>query len=202
MLSICFTPITWPLTFSHHFVMSDEYLTPALLILQAFPLLLVRSLPPGTPSPPSLSSGRRPNTPKTSWDITSTPAWWDRRSGSPATTNPSDTPGRLRGGRGGTHGWGGGCDFGGLFSRLFAPSLGWQFKITVSVRFVVHGLVPGETYVFRVQAVNVYGLSEESQESSPIAVEPALGENNTENHNTVSCLDRLEKLKKKKRVRI
>uniref|UniRef100_A0A3P8X4I4 Myomesin 2a n=1 Tax=Cynoglossus semilaevis TaxID=244447 RepID=A0A3P8X4I4_CYNSE len=41
-------------------------------------------------------------------------------------------------------------------------------------RFVVHGLVPGETYVFRVQAVNVYGLSEESQESSPIAVEPAL----------------------------
>lgn len=63
---------------------------------------------------------------------------------------------------------------------------------------MVHGLVPGETYVFRVQAVNVYGLSEESQESSPIAVEPALGENNTENHNTVSCLDRLEKLKEKK----
>jgi len=41
-------------------------------------------------------------------------------------------------------------------------------------RFVVHGLVPGETYTFRVQAVNVYGLSEESQESSPIAVESAL----------------------------
>ncbi|XP_017287604.1 myomesin-2 isoform X3 [Kryptolebias marmoratus] len=41
-------------------------------------------------------------------------------------------------------------------------------------RFVVHGLIPGETYVFRVQAVNVFGLSEESQESSPIAVEPAL----------------------------
>uniref|UniRef100_A0A9J8AWD5 Myomesin 2a n=2 Tax=Cyprinus carpio TaxID=7962 RepID=A0A9J8AWD5_CYPCA len=32
-------------------------------------------------------------------------------------------------------------------------------------RFVVHGLVPGDTYVFRVQAVNAYGLSEESQES-------------------------------------
>lgn len=46
------------------------------------------------------------------------------------------------------------------------------------VRFVVHGLIPGETYAFRVQAVNVFGLSEESQESSPIAVEPALGENN------------------------
>ncbi|XP_061535164.1 M-protein, striated muscle-like [Phycodurus eques] len=41
-------------------------------------------------------------------------------------------------------------------------------------RFVVHGLTPGETYVFRVQAVNVFGLSEESQESGPIAVEPAL----------------------------
>ncbi|XP_056891797.1 myomesin-2 isoform X8 [Takifugu flavidus] len=42
-------------------------------------------------------------------------------------------------------------------------------------RFVVHGLVPGESYVFRVQAVNVFGLSEESQESTPISVEPALG---------------------------
>uniref|UniRef100_A0A665VRP9 Myomesin 2a n=1 Tax=Echeneis naucrates TaxID=173247 RepID=A0A665VRP9_ECHNA len=43
-------------------------------------------------------------------------------------------------------------------------------------RFVVHGLIPGESYVFRVQAVNVFGLSEESQESTPISVEPALGE--------------------------
>ncbi|XP_068177887.1 myomesin-2 isoform X8 [Antennarius striatus] len=42
-------------------------------------------------------------------------------------------------------------------------------------RFVVHGLTPGESYVFRVQAVNIFGLSDESQESSPIAVEPALG---------------------------
>ncbi|XP_063740292.1 M-protein, striated muscle isoform X3 [Eleginops maclovinus] len=42
-------------------------------------------------------------------------------------------------------------------------------------RFVVHGLIPGESYTFRVQAVNVFGLSEESQESSPIAVLPALG---------------------------
>ncbi|XP_038144075.1 myomesin-2-like isoform X2 [Cyprinodon tularosa] len=41
-------------------------------------------------------------------------------------------------------------------------------------RFVVHRLIPGESYVFRVQAVNIFGLSEESQESSPIAVEPAL----------------------------
>nr|XP_029134237.1 myomesin-2-like isoform X1 [Labrus bergylta] len=42
-------------------------------------------------------------------------------------------------------------------------------------RFVVHGLIPGETYAFRVQAVNVFGLSDESEESSPIAVESALG---------------------------
>uniref|UniRef100_A0A8C9VWH2 Myomesin 2a n=1 Tax=Scleropages formosus TaxID=113540 RepID=A0A8C9VWH2_SCLFO len=40
-------------------------------------------------------------------------------------------------------------------------------------RFVVHGLTPGETYVFRVQAVNVFGLSDESQESLPIFVEAA-----------------------------
>ena len=40
---------------------------------------------------------------------------------------------------------------------------------------MVHGLIPGETYTFRVQAANVFGLSEESQESSPITVEPALG---------------------------
>lgn len=44
---------------------------------------------------------------------------------------------------------------------------------------MVHGLIPGETYVFRVQAVNVFGLSEESQESSPITVEPALCKNCT-----------------------
>lgn len=30
--------------------------------------------------------------------------------------------------------------------------------------------------MFRVQAVNLFGLSEESQESPPISVEPALGE--------------------------
>ncbi|TNN35068.1 Myomesin-2 [Liparis tanakae] len=42
-------------------------------------------------------------------------------------------------------------------------------------RFVVHGLTPGESYTFRVQAANVFGLSEESQESSAISVEPALG---------------------------
>ncbi|KAG5279038.1 hypothetical protein AALO_G00105430 [Alosa alosa] len=41
-------------------------------------------------------------------------------------------------------------------------------------RFVVHGLVQGETYTFRVQAVNTYGLSDESQESDPLFVDAAL----------------------------
>ncbi|KAM9491898.1 myomesin-2-like isoform 7-T7 [Salvelinus alpinus] len=56
-------------------------------------------------------------------------------------------------------------------SKTWAPCNHKPYKHT---RFVVHGLTPGETYVFRVQAVNIYGLSDESQESSPIAVEPAL----------------------------
>ncbi|KAM6972736.1 myomesin-2 isoform 2-T2 [Aplochiton taeniatus] len=56
-------------------------------------------------------------------------------------------------------------------SKQWIPCNHKPYKHT---RFVVHGLVPGETYVFRVQAVNVYGLSDESQESSPITVEPAL----------------------------
>ncbi|KAG7462769.1 hypothetical protein MATL_G00188190 [Megalops atlanticus] len=41
-------------------------------------------------------------------------------------------------------------------------------------RFVVHGLTTGETYVFRVQAINELGLSDESQESSPLSVQAAL----------------------------
>ncbi|TXL68999.1 fibronectin type III domain-containing protein, partial [Pantoea vagans] len=56
-------------------------------------------------------------------------------------------------------------------SKEWFPCNHKPFKHT---RFVIHGLIPGETYVFRVQAVNVFGLSEESQESSPISVEPAL----------------------------
>ncbi|XP_056105406.1 myomesin-2 [Rhinichthys klamathensis goyatoka] len=41
-------------------------------------------------------------------------------------------------------------------------------------RFVVHGLTTGETYVFRVQAINELGLSDESQESAPLSVRNAL----------------------------
>ncbi|XP_025978620.2 myomesin-1 isoform X2 [Dromaius novaehollandiae] len=42
-------------------------------------------------------------------------------------------------------------------------------------RFVCHGLITGEKYVFRVRAVNAAGLSEFSQESEPIEVQAAIG---------------------------
>ena len=38
------------------------------------------------------------------------------------------------------------------------------------------GLTTGETYVFRVQAINELGLSDESQESSPLSVKAALSQ--------------------------
>ncbi|KAM3877509.1 myomesin-2 [Diretmus argenteus] len=43
-----------------------------------------------------------------------------------------------------------------------------------SSKFVVSGLTTGESYVFRVQAINELGLSDESQESSPVSVKAAL----------------------------
>ncbi|KAM6977906.1 myomesin-2 [Aplochiton taeniatus] len=43
-----------------------------------------------------------------------------------------------------------------------------------STKFVVQGLTTGETYSFRVQAINEIGLSDESQESSPLSVKAAL----------------------------
>ncbi|XP_042277914.1 M-protein, striated muscle [Thunnus maccoyii] len=43
-----------------------------------------------------------------------------------------------------------------------------------STSFVVSGLTKGETYVFRVQAINEIGLSDESQESAPLTVKAAL----------------------------
>ncbi|KAA0707827.1 Myomesin-2 165 kDa connectin-associated protein 165 kDa titin-associated protein M-protein [Triplophysa tibetana] len=56
-------------------------------------------------------------------------------------------------------------------SKTWFPCNHRPYKHT---RFVVHGLVPGDTYVFRVQAVNTYGLSEESQESEPLFIDAAL----------------------------
>uniref|UniRef100_A0A8C5D813 Myomesin-2-like n=1 Tax=Gouania willdenowi TaxID=441366 RepID=A0A8C5D813_GOUWI len=40
--------------------------------------------------------------------------------------------------------------------------------------FVVSGLTTGESYMFRVQAINELGLSDESQESAPLTVKAAL----------------------------
>ncbi|XP_036442177.1 myomesin-2-like isoform X2 [Colossoma macropomum] len=60
------------------------------------------------------------------------------------------------------------CVFG---SKVWSPCNHRPYKHT---RFVVHGLAPGETYIFRVQAVNAYGLSEESQESAPLFIDAAL----------------------------
>uniref|UniRef100_A0A8D3D5D5 Myomesin-1 n=1 Tax=Scophthalmus maximus TaxID=52904 RepID=A0A8D3D5D5_SCOMX len=44
-----------------------------------------------------------------------------------------------------------------------------------ATRFICHGLVTGETYVFRVRAVNAAGLSQFSQESEPVEVKAAIG---------------------------
>uniref|UniRef100_A0A8C0GX48 Myomesin-1 n=1 Tax=Chelonoidis abingdonii TaxID=106734 RepID=A0A8C0GX48_CHEAB len=41
-------------------------------------------------------------------------------------------------------------------------------------RFICHGLLTGENYIFRVRAVNAAGLSEYSQESEPIEVKAAI----------------------------
>lgn len=49
-----------------------------------------------------------------------------------------------------------------------------QKSYLCSCRFIVHGLTTGETYVFRVQAINELGLSDESQESAPLSVRAAL----------------------------
>ncbi|KAL4659860.1 myomesin-2-like [Arapaima gigas] len=56
-------------------------------------------------------------------------------------------------------------------SKTWSPCNNKPYKHT---RFVVHGLIPSETYIFRVQAVNAFGLSDESQESLPIFVEAGL----------------------------
>lgn len=43
-------------------------------------------------------------------------------------------------------------------------------------RFICHGLITGEKYVFRVRAVNAAGLSQFSPESEPVEVKAAIGE--------------------------
>lgn len=43
-------------------------------------------------------------------------------------------------------------------------------------RFICHGLITGEKYVFRVRAVNAAGISQFSQESEAVEVKAAIGE--------------------------
>ncbi|KAM9552233.1 myomesin-1-like isoform 2-T4 [Salvelinus alpinus] len=56
-------------------------------------------------------------------------------------------------------------------SKKFEPCNNKPVKTT---RFVCHGLVTGESYVFRVKALNAAGLSECSQESEAIEVKAAI----------------------------
>lgn len=49
-------------------------------------------------------------------------------------------------------------------------------------RFVCHGLTTGESYVFRVRAVNAAGISEFSQESEAIEVKAAIGESSVNSY--------------------
>uniref|UniRef100_A0A8C7TKF5 Myomesin-1 n=1 Tax=Oncorhynchus mykiss TaxID=8022 RepID=A0A8C7TKF5_ONCMY len=56
-------------------------------------------------------------------------------------------------------------------SNTFEPCNNKPVKAT---RFVCHGLVTGESYVFRVKALNAAGLSECSQESEAIKVKAAI----------------------------
>ncbi|XP_044033108.1 myomesin-1 isoform X10 [Siniperca chuatsi] len=44
-----------------------------------------------------------------------------------------------------------------------------------ATRFICHGLMTGEKYVFKVRAVNAAGLSQFSQESEPVEVKAAIG---------------------------
>uniref|UniRef100_A0A4W5NR81 Myomesin 1 n=1 Tax=Hucho hucho TaxID=62062 RepID=A0A4W5NR81_9TELE len=56
-------------------------------------------------------------------------------------------------------------------SKKFEPCNNKPVKAT---RFICHGLVTGESYVFRVKALNAAGLSECSQESEAIEVKAAI----------------------------
>ncbi|KAJ8374398.1 hypothetical protein SKAU_G00049780, partial [Synaphobranchus kaupii] len=57
-------------------------------------------------------------------------------------------------------------------SKVWEPCNNKPVKGT---RFVCHGFITGESYVFRVRALNAAGLSECSQESEAIKVKAAIG---------------------------
>nr|XP_061809962.1 myomesin-1-like [Nerophis lumbriciformis] len=57
-------------------------------------------------------------------------------------------------------------------SNVWEPCNNKPVNVT---RFICHGLMTGEKYVFRVRAVNAAGLSQFSQESEPVEVKAAIG---------------------------
>uniref|UniRef100_UPI001CD86981 myomesin-1-like n=1 Tax=Solea senegalensis TaxID=28829 RepID=UPI001CD86981 len=58
-------------------------------------------------------------------------------------------------------------------SHVWEPCNNKPVNVT---RFICHGLMTGEKYVFRVRAVNAAGLSQFSPESEPVEVKAAIGE--------------------------
>ncbi|XP_034026868.1 myomesin-1 isoform X2 [Thalassophryne amazonica] len=56
-------------------------------------------------------------------------------------------------------------------SNVWEPCNNKPVKVT---RFICHGLVTGEKYIFRVRAVNAAGISQFSQESEPVEVKAAI----------------------------
>lgn len=59
-----------------------------------------------------------------------------------------------------------------IFSNFL---LGKFFETSFPFRFTCHGLATGQSYIFRVRAVNAAGLSEYSQDSEAIEVKAAIG---------------------------
>ncbi|KAI3354855.1 hypothetical protein L3Q82_004653 [Scortum barcoo] len=57
-------------------------------------------------------------------------------------------------------------------SNVWEPCNNKPVNVT---RFICHGLITGEKYVFRVRAVNAAGISQVSQESEPVEVKAAIG---------------------------
>uniref|UniRef100_A0AAX7UFV0 Myomesin 1b n=1 Tax=Astatotilapia calliptera TaxID=8154 RepID=A0AAX7UFV0_ASTCA len=58
-------------------------------------------------------------------------------------------------------------------SNVWEPCNNKPVNVT---RFICHGLITGEKYVFRVRAVNAAGISQFSQESEAVEVKAAIGE--------------------------
>lgn len=92
-------------------------------------------------------------------------ALWAATRGSPATTNLSIVPGKMMAHRKDS-----------IFVQSVIEIIFRRKSDGSFYRFICHGLVTGEKYVFRVRAVNAAGLSQFSPESEPVEVKAAIGE--------------------------